>query len=86
MANTTNERLAKLEQQTAANGDKLERIEAAIYGNGKRGLLTEFQLLRQSVEEHHESEKELQKRTHADWHWIITTLVAVSAIVVGLLK
>jgi hypothetical protein len=83
---SVNDRLASLEAKTEENGKTIWRVFEAIYGNGKPGLLTEFQLLRQSVEEHHGSVEELRKKNRGDWRWIITTLVAVAAVIVAYFK
>lgn len=80
------ERLSRIEAQMETNGEKIDRVEKAIYGNGKQGLITEFQLLRQSVEEHHSAVNELKNRNRNDWKWIITTTIAFAAVIVALLK
>ena len=83
---TINERLAKVENQLEENNRTTWRLFEAIYGNGKPGLLMEFRLLRKSVEEHHESVANLQRRSRSDWKWMITTAVAIGAVVVAVIK
>lgn len=79
---TVTERLAKVENQLDENNKTTWRVFEAIYGNGKPGLLTEFRMLRQSVEEHHKS----ATVNKSDWKWIITTAVAASAVIVAIFK
>lgn len=79
---TVNERLAKVESQLDENNKTTWRVFEAIYGNGKPGLLSEFRLLRQSVEAHHQS----VTVNKSDWKWIITTAVAASAVIVAIFK
>lgn len=79
---TVNERLSKVESQLDENNKTTWRVFEAIYGNGKPGLLTEFRLLRQSVEAHHQS----ATVNKSDWKWIITTAVAASAVIVAIFK
>lgn len=79
---TMTERLAKVENQLDENNKTTWRVFEAIYGNGKPGLLTEFRMLRQSVEEHHKS----TMANKSDWKYIITTLIAVSAVIVAIFK
>lgn len=83
---TVNERLAKLEKAAEDTKETMKQLTNAIYGNGKPGLLTEFQLLRKSVEEHHESIDENRKKNKADWKWLITTGVAIAAVAAAYLK
>ncbi len=83
---TFNERLSKLENQTEENGKTIWRVFEAIYGNGKPGLLSEFRLLRESVEQHHNDVKEEKRSSKLDWQWVITTMVAIGAIVVAIFK
>lgn len=79
---TVTERLAKVESQLEENNKTTWRVFEAIYGNGKPGLLSEFRLLRQSVEEHHKA----TTVNKSDWKWIITTAVAASAVIVAIFK
>lgn len=81
-----NERLAVLEKNSEETAKTLWRVFEAIYGNGKPGLLTEFQLLRKSVEEHHESIAEERKKSKNDWKWIATTAIAIAAVIVSFFK
>ena len=79
---TVTERLAKVENQLDENNKTTWRVFEAIYGNGKPGLLSEFRLLRQSVESHHKA----ATVNKSDWKWIITTAVAASAVLVAIFK
>lgn len=83
---TINERLAKVENQLKENNKTTWRVFEALYGNGKPGLLSEFRILRQSVEEHHTSVAALQKQARSGWKYIITTLIAASAVIVAIFK
>lgn len=83
---TVNERLSKVESKLDENNKTTWRVFEAIFGNGKPGLLSEFRLLRQNVEEHHTSVATRQKQARSDWKWIITTLVAVCAVAVAIIK
>jgi hypothetical protein len=83
---SVNDRLASLEAKTEENGHTIRRVFEAIYGNGKPGLLVEFQLLRQSVEAHHESVEDLRKKNKSDWKWVITTGVAIAAVLTAVFK
>lgn len=83
---SVNERLATLESKMETNNATTKQIFEAIYGNGKKGLLTEFQLLRKSVEEHHQKIEEKNKEKKADWKWLVPTLVAVASVVVAFVK
>ena len=83
---TFNERLSKLENQTAENGRMIWRGFEAIYGNGKPGLLSEFRLLRESVEQHHSAVREEKRTAKLDWQWVITTMVAIGSILVAIFK
>ena len=83
---TLSERLAVLEKMMDENGKTIGRVFEALYGNGKPGLLSEFQTLRQSVEEHHEAVAEIRRRDRGNWQWVITTIVAIAAVVVAFFK
>lgn len=80
------ERLAAVERGMEENNKTTWRLFEALYGNGKPGLLSEFRLLRESVEQHHNAVETLQKRGRGDWQWLITTLVATAAVVVAIIK
>ena len=82
---TLPERISSLEKSVEENGKTMWRIFEAIYGNGKPGLISEFQLLRQSVQEHHKSVEQLQIRSHSDWKWIITTGLSLLALVITII-
>lgn len=75
--------IASIKADLKENNSKTIKVYEAIYGNGKDGLITEFKLLRQSVENHHQSVEKLQNKTTDKWQWAITTAVAVVAIIVS---
>ena len=92
---TIQSRLEVLERQTMENGVHLKKIDEALYGNGKPGLLTEFRLLREDVKRHHEEERRrvekederrlrMEKQKKLDWQWLLTFLVAISSVVVAI--
>lgn len=78
--------IASLKADLKENNSKTIKVYEAIYGNGKDGLITEFKLLRQSVESHHQSVEKLQNKTTDKWQWAITTAVAVGAMVLSFIK
>ena len=43
-------------------------------------------LLNQSVQNHHQSVEDLQKRSRANWQWVVTIIVAILGIVVAIFK
>ena len=81
-----NERLAAVETGLEENNRTTWRLFEALYGNGKPGLLSEFQMLRESVEQHHNAVETLQRRGRGFWQWLITTLIAAAAVVVAFIK
>ena len=83
---SVNERLATLESKMEANNATTKQIFEAIYGNGKVGLLTEFGLLRKSVEEHHKKIEDKTKEKKADWKWLIPTIAAVVAAIAAFVR
>ena len=56
------ERIAKIEKTLEDNIQIIHRVEQAIFGNGKPGLLSDFRLLAESVERHHKEANERIKR------------------------
>ena len=77
-AGNLNERLAALERQTDENGKTIWRVFEAVYGNGKPGLIADVQAIRQALE---------SRRDHgAAWQWVITSIIALAAVVVAWLK
>lgn len=75
------------------NNKSIHRIEQAVFGNGKPGLLLDFRLLAESVQRHHqdadarvkaEAAAKLERKT--DWKWVITTLVAIAAVAAAVIK
>ena len=87
------ERIVKLETTLEDSNKTIHRVEEAIFGNGKPGLLSDFRLLAESVNRHHRdaderiaAENAEKHRRKLDWQWVITTIVAVSAIVAALMK
>ena len=73
-----NERLAKLENGLEENSKTLWRVFEAVYGNGKPGLISDVQSIRQLLES--------QKNHGQNWQWIITTIIAAAAVAVAWLK
>ena len=87
------ERIVKLETTLEDSNKTIHRVEEAIFGNGKPGLLSDFRLLADSVSKHHKEADERIKREDVerhrhklDWQWIVTTIVAVAAVVAALIK
>lgn len=81
-----NEKLAELTANVESLSKQINRVYDALYGNGKPGLISEFRELRQNVQSHHESVRELQTQSRNDWKWVITTIVAIAAIAVAYFK
>ena len=76
----------RMSEKMDGHGKQLNRVYEALYGNGKPGLISEFRSLRENVQQHHESVKEIKNRSHSDWKWVITTLIAIAAVAVSLMK
>ena len=81
-----NRRLSALEAKVNDNGETTKKIFAAIYGNGKNGLITDLALLQQSVEMYHHSLEKFKSRRAGFWQWVISTAVAIAAVVAVLIK
>lgn len=80
--NELDQRLTKLETLTAENNKTLWQIHHKIFGNGEIGLVTQLALLTQKVDQHHAAERLRGK----DWKWVITTLIAIAALIVTMFK
>ena len=87
------ERITRIETTLEDNNQVIHRVEQAIFGNGKPGLLSDFRLLAESVEKHHkEADARIKaeaaaKREHkTDWKWIVTTIVAIAAVAAAIIK
>lgn len=87
------ERIARLETVLKDNNKVIHRVEQAIFGNGKPGLMTDFRLLAESVNRHHREsderiakEEEERKEKKTDWKWIVTTFVAIAAVAAAIIK
>lgn len=81
---TISERLTAVEKTTKNTNDIVCKLEAAIYGNGKPGLITQLALLRQSVDEHHKEAADRIKSQKADWKWLVATLVAIGSVLTSM--
>lgn len=84
--NDIHERLSALETKTEETGKTVWRIFEAIYGNGKPGIISDLRCLTENVEKHHKNVEQLQARSHNDWKWIISSIIAVSAVIVAFVK
>ena len=87
------ENVAELKQIVSDNNDTVHKIEQALYGNGKPGLLSDFRILKDSVEKHHaeydkrqEEERSRKKERKLDWQWVVTALIAIASIIAGICK
>ncbi len=47
------ERIARIKIALEDNNDTIRKIEQAIFGNGKPGLLSDFRIGAKSVNDHH---------------------------------
>lgn len=54
----------------------LWRLVEAVYGNGQPGIKTEVQTLTEKMDRHVSD----HDKRRIDWQWIITTIIAVGAI------
>ena len=87
------ERIIKIETTLEDNNQVIHRVEQAIFGNGKPGLLSDFRLLAESVERHHreadariKAEAAAKRERKTDWKWIVTTIVAIAAVAAAIIK
>ena len=78
------DRITRLEAKMEDIGDTVDKLEKAIYGNGQPGILSDVRVIRESVEKHHQSVYEKQHEKKADWKWIVSTAVAIMAVVVAI--
>ena len=80
---TINEqRLTKLETMTEQNSHEIARIVDAIYGNGKPGILTNIELIKSDLAK----QKSDKKSGIGYLQWIITTVIAILALIVTCFK
>lgn len=87
------ERIARLETLLEDNNKAIHRIEEALFGNGKPGLISDFRLLSDSVNRHHKAsqerirkEEELKQERKTDWKWVVTTIIAIAAVITALFR
>ena len=87
------ERIARLETLLEDNNKAIHHIEEALFGNGKPGLISDFRLLSDSVNRHHKAsqerirkEEELKKERKTDWKWVVTTIIAIAAVITALFR
>ena len=87
------ERIARLETLLEDNNQAIHHIEEALFGNGKPGLISDFSLLSDSVNRHHKyaqerirKEEELKKERKTDWKWVVTTIIAIAAVITALFR
>ena len=85
------ERITRLETLLDDNNKTLHRVEEALFGNGKPGLISDFRLLSESVARHHRDaearirqEAARRRERKLDWKWIITTIVAIAAVIAAI--
>lgn len=80
------QKMERVETLLANNDKQTQMVFNAIYGNGKPGLITELQRLRDSVEAHQKSVDNSNNNRQAQIQWAITSLIAVAAIVASFLN
>ena len=68
---TSNERLASLETKVGEINKTTWKIHDAVYGNGKPGILAELHAIR---------------RARVDIKWLVSTVVAIAALVIAYIK
>lgn len=79
---TPEQRLTKLEVMTTQNSQNITRIVDAIYGNGKPGILTNIELMKSDL-----AKQKNDKRNGIGYlQWIVTTAIAILALIVTYLK
>ena len=79
---TTEQRLTTLETLTTQNNQNISRIVDAIYGNGKPGILTNIELMKADLA----TQRSERRSSIGNWQWIVTTIIAVLALIVTYLK
>ena len=79
---TTEQRLTKLETLTMQNSQNISRIVDAIYGNGKPGILTNIELMKNDLA----TQRSERRSSIGNWQWIVTTIIAILALIVTYLK
>lgn len=79
---TINEKLTKLETKMDENSATLRRVDEAIYGNGKQGLLADMAVLAKSFNDHLAA----HRQSKIDWKWLATTLAAIAAAIAAFFK
>lgn len=82
MPDNTEQRLTKMEVLTKDNQENIKKIVDAIYGNGKPGILTNIELMKHDLKTHIEN----CEKKKANWQWIITTLIAIAALIITYFK
>lgn len=79
---TTEQRLTALETLTTQNSQNISRIVDAIYGNGKPGILTNIELMKADLV----TQRSERRSSIGNWQWIVTTIIAILALIVTYLK
>lgn len=79
---TTEQRLTTLETLTTQNSQNITKIVDAIYGNGKPGILTNIELMKADIA----TQKNERRSSIGYLQWIITTVIAILALIVTYLK
>lgn len=79
---TTEQRLTMLETLTTQNSQNISRIVDAIYGNGKPGILTNIELMKADIA----TQISERRSSIGNWQWIVTTIIAILALIVTYLK
>jgi hypothetical protein len=79
---TTEQRLTTLETLTTQNSQNISRIVDAIYGNGKPGILTNIELMKADLA----TQRSERRSSIGNWQWIVTTIIAILALIVTYLK
>ena len=87
------ERIARLETLLEDNNKAIHLIGEGLFGNGKPGLMSDFRLLSDSVNRHHKDaqerirkEEELKQERKTDWKWVVTTIIAIAAVITALFR
>jgi hypothetical protein len=78
----TEQRLTTLETLTTQNSQNISRIVDAIYGNGKPGILTNIELMKADLA----TQRSERRSSIGNWQWIVTTIIAILALIVTYLK
>ncbi len=87
------QRITKIETMFDEHRQILEKLNEALYGDGKPGLLSDFRRLEDRVADQRaevakiRDDLELKRRERKiDWQWLVTTAIAVGAVAAACIR